>query len=467
LDASHPRLKLAAVVAAVLVIALLARAALPGHRGDEVAPRLTATPASGAVGTVRGSVREAAGVGLTATMGVKDPFSGEYSDWRVYQSAFGTDVVVAITESYTRGHVLQWRHVLATQPDREMYRQYDENGELYRQMGSALAAEVPPYILELAGGAPGRANRMGRFIDEERYPVLDQPTIDELVASGEIVAVGNTSILGLEATEYEATTAEAPITRAKAWLTHDGIRLRSAQWLRGNTGEPDIVFEAVAVDTTIGMGEMYLTPEYLDSDPGSDPNVATDYLASQEFDPTTGHEAPVPEAEGLLYPRAPVSQTFTLKTSAFITGTVEGTLYEWAPPTPAASAALGERYWWVVQQLVGRGASATVIQGPEAQALPPVVLPEAWPPAWPPDEPSPGYRWANDAHENGVFADAVPYDTYRPVVSDPRQLPHWVPDALVTWTESTGVRVVLLASGLSRAGAVTLAERYRDAARAP
>ena len=334
--------------------------------------------------------------------------------------------------------------------------------------GDEINADVPALIesslgvVELAGD-----QRLHELIDYLGHPVADMLVIDQMVAEGVITETAATSHLGLAIREFEVNLVDpayAPTVFARVWLsTPDGYKVKVERWLDETGGEPDVVFLGQNIDTSVDAGDDYFVSSY--TDPDQFGRITTDFVRINVFDPISGTLPSVPEATSLIYPRSlPVSNTFTLDSSVFITGTFDSRLMEgYVRPWDGSS---GDRYWWVTQEFTDTGLAAFVIQGPDMQLDPPVDLAELWPPSWEGVDPTILLEHLYETGATGSFADSTPYSLYG--FSDPSLAPYrvWVPpyDFLLTWQEPGGVRLVVLTQGLTETGAIAFSESYRAAA---
>ncbi len=390
---------LAAVFLCLLFVALVTSVAFLQRPEGMVTPIPTHEVQSGSI---------EAGLAITATRVFTDA-AGTLSTLSVFQNALGSDVAVSVTEAYTEGGQLLWRKVRSRVGQRRVDLDYGPDMTLRWQDGLDLRTELPRLVAD--GVALRREpvdENMQALIDYDGYPVVPASVITTLVGSGLLVVLGSDELLGEPVAVYEATPGlEFYPGRVRLWLAAGGVRMRTQEWLRSD-GQPVTEFIALALDRTIKMGEGYLIPSYLD--PVFSRDAGTDYLASMPFDPVHGYGAPVPEGEDLLYPATePVSGTFAISSSVFITGTWESGLFETSSLSVIPTR--GERYWWVVQVLAEPGVEALIIQGPDSQALPPVSLIEAWPPAWPAAGPDNRYYWSYEPHTQGEFVDGCPTTT--------------------------------------------------------
>jgi hypothetical protein len=273
--------------------------------------------------------------------------------------------------------------------------------------------------------------------------------------------------LGLPTRVLEANPGDAysPVTRVRVWLTDDGVRLRTDQWLRNSTGDPQVQFTVDEVQTGVGEPSLNLRTRYSGLDAS---NVApVDFLGAYTFDPVAGASRSLPEMSSLLYPvRSPIVAGFDLTGSEFLTGTWESGILQTSGLSDLG--VLGERYWWVTESFDRSGSGVLVIQGPESQTIPPVNLLEAWPPAWPAQRPPVDLGpldWAYSAHTSGAFEDSTEYQYWEvrwggALLAEPWKVR---PDALLTWTESDRVRVVVLGTGVQGQELLAFAAELRSA----
>ncbi|MCB9177223.1 MAG: hypothetical protein H6648_08690 [Caldilineae bacterium] len=406
------------------------------------------------------------GVLITGTLQIRE--NGELADReRVSVSQIG-NVVVSHHIGLDGAGYVPWMRSYSRQGNLSFYLRRDASGEATSLSGSVIDTQIPEIISSSIGtaSAPGDP-RLHALIDYFEQPVADLAVVDQLVVEGLIAETAPTSHLGLAVRTFDIElddVAYYPTAFARIWLSSaEGFKLRLERWLELPGGDPDIIFTSHSIDTSIALGEGYFTPEYME--PSLHQGIITDFVRAEAFDPISGTLPAVPEVVSILYPNSlPVSNTFALDSSAFITGTLDSRLMEsyvrsWEGP-------VGVGKWWVTQEYLDGAEAVLVIQGPDTQLDAPVDLGELWPPSWEGADPTVLLEHIYAAASAGNFADGSPYDRYG--LADPALAPDrvWVPpyEHLVTWLEPGGIRVVVLSQGLTAEGVVAFSERYREVA---
>lgn len=446
------RILIMPLLTAVVSISLACTADLgPAPEADETAPE---------------NGNGGAGVLITGTLQIRE--NGELVDReRVRISQLGNVVVSHHIGIDAAGYV-PWMRSFSRQGNLSFYLWQDASGTATSLSGSAIDTSIPAIIAPSIGTVSVAGDpRLHALIDYFGHPVADIAVVDQLIVEGLITETAPTNHLGLAVRTFEIDLDGAgyyPTVFARIWLSSaEGYKLWVECWLELPGGDPDIVFTSHSIDADIAMGEGYFIPEYMD--PSLHRGITTDFVRAEAFDPISGALPAVPEAASILYPSSlPVSNTFALDSSAFITGTLDSRLMESSVRSWDGSVGAGK--WWVTQEYFDGADAALVIQGPDAQLDPPVDLPELWPPSWEGADPTVLLKHLYAAATAGSFADGNPYDRYD--LADPALAPVrvWVLpyEHLVTWLAPGGIRVVVLSQGLTADGPVAFAERYREAA---
>lgn len=342
-------------------------------------------------------------------------------------------------------------------------------------------------------------------IEYPSRPILDSGRIRELEAMERIAKTSTAELLGMPVTVFEIDPPSVggyDTRHVRAWLKMpEGYKLKVEQWEGGDDGRPSEVFEATAFDTRREAAEGFfaanpMTP-FLPAD-----EAKTDFVRVDPFDrdvhplPDRLARMPVLNAHDLI-----ASQPMELKSSLFITGTFDTRLMQ--AEVHAFTGAVGVPKWWVMQEfkVIGvsedewledsdpRAAWLVTLQGPDDQVDAPVDLLELWPPAWTEGPPLERLAHIFRSESPGKFDDGDAYSVYEPtdietLDGQPRpvtpsadnpsvvtaswkyllrsRLPAF--DHLLTWRQAGGIRVVVLAKGMTSADTVVLAEQYRGSA---
>ncbi len=433
------------------------------------------TPSSLSTSMIHGDSIQQAVSGTTGVLITGTLYAREANQWNAiwmnYITAIDPEIVVNVNERlnddgdvdlrgfYTRHNNL-WKQVEA-----------HANGDVFRQRGDGVMATLPSLLTDISGrgNVPDNTD-YGRLLDYQKYPTLDWDVLNDLVVMGAISITEHTTLLGLPVTVFEVYPNRElyyPVTHLRLSVVDDtGIKAKVEEWYRDNTGEPDYRFEVTGIEFGRQVGDEYLTPEFLDS-PLSDAEAETSYVESQVYDPSDGHIAPVAQSSHLLYPSVtPIHATFTLSSSVFITGTMEGQRMDSLMWPLQSDVGAGNRYWLVAQELAGQDETALILQGDDSAAGAPFDISWWWPPLW--NETNVALNQAIRNRVSGVYHDGVEYDSYEllPQIDAQQQDVYspWIPyDFLVTWKEMGDIRVVSLVRGLDREGAVELSSEFRKA----
>lgn len=447
-------------LAAGLLALLTVAVTLVTRTTDKGAPEFEAESGSGLLVGTGVDV----GYVVTGTLSVRE--GEELNDAALFTlAAFGADVATSVirrldeygdvvtTERSSRGPSGRSRIVT------------DDVGEIMTQYGYQMGASVPIIVAQVANLPTSPTSPIEMFIDIQTYPVAQATAVADLLGAGTISLAGQAYLTGRSVNIYDVTVGSErfPVTDARVWMLADGLKLKVEEWYRGNTGDADYVHAVEEVVVDVSLGNEFLAEEDISLElSGENP---TDYVEVLPFDPPNEQDAPVSLAPYLLFPATlPISDTYTVASSAFITGTWDIGLTE-SKVLDTSSRPFGERSWWVVQELTGAYGSVVVIQGDEGDVFPPINLVELWPPAWVPITVMDNLDWGyTEIPGDHRFADDTAYEIYLLEKTNPRVVSGWKEpfDYLVTWVESGGIRINFMVESPILQVAIDLASAFRD-----